>query len=73
MEGDVLILTEEQVCYIQDRRVLRMFVLEVSKRFTVGPPCHFDEGVIYAGPLTEIQRLKLFYEGMVFYHENRTW
>ena len=60
-------------CYIRDQRVLRKFISYVGKNFTLSPPSYFIEGVIYTGPLAEVQRLKLFYEGMIFYEQTRGW
>ena len=64
-------MSEELTCYIRDTTVRRRFCLKVSGKFLLAPPVHMDEGVIYFGPELEIERLKLFYEGMVFYDEVR--
>jgi hypothetical protein len=64
-------MIEELKCYIKNQHLLQMFVIQVAKRLTLGPPYYFDQGVIYSGPVSEIQRLKLFYEGMIFYEKYR--
>jgi len=58
-------------CWIKEGPFKFKFAKEVSRKFTLSEPAWINEGFIYEGPESEIRRLELFYNGMVFFYDNR--